>query len=629
MKSYHEALSRGEYPYLPSLDEILSQVDIVSEVSLGLVDIPTELIVGTYTKGRKHAFAPNFMPIMSDNTEFAAKWANLMTAHSREGIHDAVTCYEYMNHYYVIEGNKRVSVLKFCHAPSIQGIVTRLVPRRSRVKENIVYYEYLNFYRLCPAVFLLFSAPGDYKRFLALSGHDDETVWSEDDFLDLKAFYWRFSKAFEDVFGTDFNVPVSDALLSYLEVYPYQEAINEMPDGIAAKLFHVRDEILMYTKKETVRLITEDTAEAPGKGFFEKLLSAQDPVIHAAFLYLKTAETSAWVYGNELGRKYIEDYFGDQITTKVYENVDESNAYETIEKAVNDGADIIFATTPRHLSAAFKAAVAFPDIKILVCSLNEAHRYIRTYYARIYEAKFLSGIIAGALTENDKVGFVADYPGAPNLTNINAFALGVKTVNPRAKVYLSWPAEKGSDTDRLFSENDVRIISGRDNINPSDPDRYFGLYALENGERKNLAMTVWNWGVMYRKLIESVQSGAFENLDKTVHHRAVNYWWGMASDVIDLIVSEHVPTEVRRLVNFLSNTIRTGEFTPFYGIIHAQNGVQISSDPDYRLTPKEIMNMNWLLDNIVGHIPELSDMTDEAKALGLLLSAEEFYEDET
>lgn len=98
---------------MPALDTILEHVDISGEVPLGLVDIPTELIVGTKTCGRASSFAPNFMPILGESTEFAAKWSSLCDAHLKEGIRDPIVAYEYMNHYYIQEGNKRVSVLKF------------------------------------------------------------------------------------------------------------------------------------------------------------------------------------------------------------------------------------------------------------------------------------------------------------------------------------------------------------------------------------------------------------------------------------------------------------------------------------------------------------------------------------
>lgn len=113
---------------MPALDTILEHVDISGEVPLGLVDIPTELIVGTKTYGRASSFAPNFMPILGESTEFAAKWSSLCDAHLKEGIRDPIVAYEYMNHYYIQEGNKRVSVLKYFDAISIPGYVTRIIP---------------------------------------------------------------------------------------------------------------------------------------------------------------------------------------------------------------------------------------------------------------------------------------------------------------------------------------------------------------------------------------------------------------------------------------------------------------------------------------------------------------------
>lgn len=112
---------------MPALDTILEHVDISGEVPLGLVDIPTELIVGTKTYGRASSFAPNFMPILGESTEFAAKWSSLCDAHLKEGIRDPIVAYEYMNHYYIQEGNKRVSVLKYFDAISIPGYVTRII----------------------------------------------------------------------------------------------------------------------------------------------------------------------------------------------------------------------------------------------------------------------------------------------------------------------------------------------------------------------------------------------------------------------------------------------------------------------------------------------------------------------
>jgi len=112
-KAYRACVARGQSPYLAVLDDILVNVNIVAQEPLGLVDIPSDSIVGTKTSGRHTAFAPNFMPLLGPDTEFATKWSNLCDAHLEEGIHTPIIAYEFLNRFYVVEGNKRVSVLKY------------------------------------------------------------------------------------------------------------------------------------------------------------------------------------------------------------------------------------------------------------------------------------------------------------------------------------------------------------------------------------------------------------------------------------------------------------------------------------------------------------------------------------
>ena len=133
-RAYRANVARGQSPYLAVLDDILTDVDIVAQEPLGLVDIPAESIVGTKTAGRHTAFASNFMPLLDDDTEFAVKWSNLCDAHLEEGIHTPIIAFEYLNKFYVQEGNKRVSVLKYYEAVKIPGTVTRLIPATTRWK---------------------------------------------------------------------------------------------------------------------------------------------------------------------------------------------------------------------------------------------------------------------------------------------------------------------------------------------------------------------------------------------------------------------------------------------------------------------------------------------------------------
>ena len=107
-RAFRADISKGVHPYLPVLDDILTKEDIVGEVSLGLVNIPLDRVIGTSTASRTNTFARNFMPVMDINTEFGLKWSSLCDSHLAEGIHDPIKVYEFMNYYYVIEGNNLI-----------------------------------------------------------------------------------------------------------------------------------------------------------------------------------------------------------------------------------------------------------------------------------------------------------------------------------------------------------------------------------------------------------------------------------------------------------------------------------------------------------------------------------------
>ena len=123
--------------------------------SLGIVEIPAELIVGTCNALRADAFSPGFYPALPAETEFGEKWMSLCKAHLDEGIRDPIKAVEYLNRYYVVEGHKRVSVLKYFGAVSIPGVVTRLLPYPSDEPEVLAYQEVLEFYHMTGQLFLV------------------------------------------------------------------------------------------------------------------------------------------------------------------------------------------------------------------------------------------------------------------------------------------------------------------------------------------------------------------------------------------------------------------------------------------------------------------------------------------
>ena len=193
-KDYHSRMLRGAMPTLQVLDDIMPEKGDYSEVPLGLVQIPANQIVGTKTVGRSNSFAANFMPILSEDTEFAAKWGHLSESHLEEGIRDPIKAYEYMNKFYVEEGNKRVSVMKFFGVVSILGNVTRIVPKRTEEKENKIYYEFLDFYRLAPINYIWFSEEGSFAKLQEVVGKEPGAVWTEDELLKFSSIYTRFSE---------------------------------------------------------------------------------------------------------------------------------------------------------------------------------------------------------------------------------------------------------------------------------------------------------------------------------------------------------------------------------------------------------------------------------------------------
>ena len=132
LKEMKARTAKHEDPYLPSLEEELSHLSGLGEEDLGCIRVDIDQIAGTRSTARREAFSPAFYPLLEDNSEFAAKWSALAQSHLKEGIRDAIVAVEYLNRFYVVEGHKRVSVLRYFGAATVQAEVRRLLPPRSR-----------------------------------------------------------------------------------------------------------------------------------------------------------------------------------------------------------------------------------------------------------------------------------------------------------------------------------------------------------------------------------------------------------------------------------------------------------------------------------------------------------------
>ena len=605
-RDYQQRMSRGEKPTLQVLDDILPSKGTYSEVSLGLVQIPIDRIVGTKANGRSNAFAGNFMPILEKKTEFAQKWINLSNYQETQGINDPIKAYEYMNKFYVEEGNKRVSVMKYFGAVSISGTVIRLIPKQNSDTENIIYFEFLHFYDLTKINYIAFSKEGSYRKLQELVGKGPDEVWSEDERNDFSSLYYRFKKVYDKRRG-ELTITTGDALLTFIELHGYQNLLATYSDDLRELICATWEEFSLLDEGEDIELVLDPTEKKP---LLSLLHLHSAPKLKIAFLYEKTPESSAWTYGHELGRLHLEQTLSHDIETIPYENVTIENIEEMIETTLNDGCNTIFTTTPSFAQASVKAAIEHPQVRFLNCSVNTSHRYIRTYYIRMTDANFLMGAIAGAMADNNIITYIADYPLYGTISHINAFALGAKMVNPRAQVHLDWRCIKDNDVMKNIETVGSSCVSSRDMVFPDEDAKYFGIYYMDEGKLRNLAMPLMHWGAFYEKLVRGIMDGSWA-YDDSPEGKAINYWWGMSAGVIDVICSRNLPIGTKRLIELIKSTMMSGEFNPFSGVLYSQNGI-VQNDPKHILTPEEIVEMDWLAENIIGHIPTKEELLDSA-----------------
>ena len=552
------------------------------------------------------------MPILRESTEFAEKWAELSTRHIEEGIREPIKAYEYMNQFYIEEGNKRVSVMKYFGAVSILGNVTRIVPKRTEDKENKIYYEFMDFYQLAPINYIWFSKEGSFAKLQKAVGKEAKEVWSEEELLKFSSTYARFTAEYLAKGGNKLNITPGDAFLSFITLYGYDVIDGKTTSELQELVSKSWEEFGLLGEEADIDLKMKPNQKK--RSLLDILQSSVPKKFKIAFIYEKTPGTSAWTYAHELGRLHLEQSFPEELSTICYENGTLDNIDSLLENAIEEGCNLIFTTTPPFAQASVKAAIANPKVRILNCSLNTSHRYIRTYYSRMYEAKFLMGAIAGAMAENNRLTYIADYPIYGSIANINAFALGAKMINPRAKVYLEWSTEKEVDIEEEIRKRRSSCVSGRDMVIPEEASRFFGIYHIDEFHPRNLAMPLWHWGRFYEQLIWAIIEGTWKYDDDPSAKKAINYWWGMSEGVVDVVCSKYLPIGTKRLVELLKSTICSDVFNPFSGILYSQTGI-VADDPNGSLSPEEIMTMDWLADNVIGRIPDKAELNEQAEPI--------------
>ena len=612
-----DAVAHGRYPYLPALDDILGDSRGAGEIPVGVREIPMELVVGTKTRGRSNVFSSTFLPIADEDTEFATKWSRLYDAQTSEGIRDPVVVYEYLQRFYVQEGNKRVSVLRSLDVPTIMASITRIMPQPSDDLAIRCYYEFTRLYRVAPIYGLVFSEEGSCEKLASLLGQTLDEPWPEDTVRLLKATYHEFVKSYRARGGHMLKQTEADAFLLYVKAYATSGPLGVIPREMDRRVARLWGELVVAAQDDAIAYI-DNPSEQHGKvlpvvkGAARGLLRPKP--LRVAFVYDRDPATSGWTALHERGRLDLQQRLGDTVyTTASFDCASDEAFDKAVSAALSDSADVVVTASPRQMDQTRRVAVAHPEAIFINCALNQTSSAVRTFHARMYEVKFLMGALAAGMAANHRVGYLASSPIFGSVAEVNAFAIGASMVDPYCTVYLKWAAAEAYDWRRELIDDDVRVLAGRDYPNPRDPDEPFGLSCLHSsGEKEHVATPVWDWGRYYELIVRSIQDDRWRREASEHRNRALNYWWGMNAGVVRLELSEGLAAGQRRMVQVVERAVLEGRLHPFEGMLVAQKGEVVRPEGSPRLTHEEIASMRWLNENVVGRLPKSWELSSQA-----------------
>lgn len=620
LQYYQQALKQGQREYKncvhrglnPNIQALGGDKAQLSQVKLGVMEIPIYLVVGSTEETRCNCFSPGFYPLMGQESEFAAKWVNLCQAQLDEGIHDAIKCFEYLGRFYVREGNKRVSVLRSMGSATIQAEVTRLMPEQSEDITVQIYREFLEFFKHSKCWGVHFSDLGGYAKLQAALGFARDEDWPEDFQKKFKARYFSFRDSFYRLGGASLGLTTGDALLRWLEFYEPQDFLAAIGEGAFRQtLSAIWKELCVHAEPAPIAVSLAPAGEGEEKKSVMSTLLGKKR-LKVAFLFQGNPQSSGWAAAHDRGREYLEQTLGDSVSVTSCYDVSPQGAESVISEAVDGGAELIFTTSVGLIDATLRVAVKYPKVRFMNCSIDQPYVNVKAYYCRVYEAKFITGAIAGAMSKSGRIGYVGSYPilGVP--ASINAFALGAALTNPAARVELRWHCLPG-DYLSEFKAQGIGLVSDRDYV----AEMPYGAQGLAwlgpEGKLYQLASPSWHWGEFYVRIVREMLRDP-----KTIplaedSSRAINYWWGMDSGVVDLHTSPDLPEGCRALAEILRQGIRAGTIHPFQRFIRDQAG-NVVNDGSQNLTMEEILKMDWLCDLVDGGLPAFEELLPVARA---------------
>lgn len=365
----------------------------------------------------------------------------------------------------------------------------------------------------------------------------------------------------------------------------------------------------LLPRTSLLRRIWRQALAAGLAGAFCAVSWAADP-LSVCFVYSNPIGESGWTYQQELARRYLVEHMGDKITTKYVENIPEGpDAERVMRNFVQQGCKVIFSPSFGFMEPTFKVARTKPkDVIFLNGTGYKTLPNLGVYNARYDEARYLEGVIAASMSKSGDIGYIGAYPIPEVLQGINAFARGVQSVNPEARVRLVWvnawydPGKERDAANALIKFGSDVLAYATSGVSIVTTGEEKGVYTLgyysdvsKFGPKTNLTSIEMIWGPYYESILNEVLAGNW---------KSGNYIGNMADGIVRLSpLNEVIPDAVRERVERDTQAIISGELKVFAGPVVDQDGkVQVAEGEV--ITQEQLDNMNYLVQGIDGLLPK-------------------------
>lgn len=343
---------------------------------------------------------------------------------------------------------------------------------------------------------------------------------------------------------------------------------------------------------------------------FGMAVSATAAPLSVCFMYSNPIGENGWTYQQELARKQLQENLGDKITTKYVENIPEGpDAERVMRNFIKDGCKVIFSPSFGFMEPTVKVARSAPkDVIFLNGSGYKTAPNLGVYNARYYEGRYVEGVVAGYMSKKDVIGYIGTFPIPEVLQGVNAFAQGLRSVKPDAKVRLIWvntwydPGKERDAANALIELGVDTIAYAASGLSIVRLAEEKGVYTLgyysdmsRFGPKTSLTSVVMTWGDYYTKLVNEILDGKW---------KAGSYLGGLAEGLITMQpLNDTVPADVKEKVSAVIEGLKNKSIDPFAGPMKDQAGVERVA-AGAAISQKEMDNMNYLVDNVDGLLPK-------------------------